>query len=118
MGKRPFDRLPEYCTVQRLTIGGKVSDFEFLLRLENLVELFTYSSVDTESIRRALEKLPLLKDFHLKYLNTRVEKSIENLKRYKVYVRGKEQVDTRDLNAVIQFIEQNAAEELDQMEVD
>lgn len=48
----------------------------------------------------------------------RIEKSIESPIRYKIYADGGKQVDTRELNAVIQFIEKKAAEELDDMDVD
>ena len=54
----------------------------------------------------------------LKYLDMIVEKSIESPKRFEVYVDGKKQVDTRDLNAVIQFIEQNTTDDLEDMNVD
>ena len=105
-----LDRLPEHCGLQRLNLLITHSDLEFLFRLKNLMYLHLWFArrMDTKTIRRALEGLEFLEYFQFQYLGTSptcYEVYIKSSKRFKVYVDGKKQVDTRDLNAVIQFIE-------------
>lgn len=52
-----FDRLPEHCAVQQLTINSELSDFRFLTRLKHLLTLQLSSPIDAQSIRPALQVL-------------------------------------------------------------
>ena len=101
-----FDRLPEHCAVQKLLLGGNVSDFEFLFRLEHLVELWLFDHIDSQLICRAFNELHFLQAIFLKHFNVKVERSIETPRRYRATeIRGSGEVNTPDLNEVIRFIE-------------
>ena len=103
-----LDRLPEYIGLQKLHLMTPPSDLEFLFRLKNLIELDLQFSVGTATIRRALEELELLEylEFYSESLEPPFEIYIDNPKRFKV-ILGENELETRDLNAVIQFIQQN-----------
>ena len=106
-----LNRLPEYSGLQHLDLVDAPSDYEFLFRLKNLIELDLQFSVDTATIRRALEDLPLL-EYLVVYPDSPgsvLDIYIESPKRFKVTLREKE-LQTCDLDAVIQFIQQNVAE--------
>ena len=107
-----LDRLPEYRGLQNLHLVTPPSDFEFLFRLEHLIYLNLQFSVDTAIIRRALEELPLLEylEFYSDSLDWVFEIYIETPKRFKV-ILGEDELQTCDLDAVIQFIQQKMTEE-------
>ena len=111
-----FDRLPEHGSIQKLNLMRLPSDFKFLFRLEHLIELHLHCSVDIETIRMALEELPFLENFEFRYPKTLfvIYISIETPKRFEVYTGGQKKMDTRDMNAVLQFIQQNAIDEDEQ----
>ena len=119
MPQEQFDRLPEHSDLQKLHITVVPSDLEFLFRLKKLVYLSLRSPIGTETIRRALEELPLLEYFKLLFgpneTLCEIRISIETPKRFKVYIDGKK-LHTRDLNAVIQFTEQTITGEVGDME--
>ena len=108
-----YDRLPEYCAVQRLILGGELepSDLTFLFRLKHLIYLEIDWTADIETVRRALEDLPVLSSFRFGYGETLVSIEIDQSKEFKVSVYGgpykghllKKKVIS-DLNAAINFI--------------
>ena len=56
-----FDRLPDYCAVQRLILDSQPPlDLRFLWRLKNLTYLKMRCSADSETVRKLFEKLPYL----------------------------------------------------------
>ena len=103
-----FDRLPEHCAVQKLTIGYVPLNFEFLFRLKHLMSLnIVGSSISAETVRKILKELPFLFEFEFLYANKRVTMKVVNLfetpKLFKLCVDRREQ-PFGDLNAVIQFV--------------
>ena len=58
-----FDRLPEHCAVQKLTIHDEDLDLTFLLRLRGLLELSLFRSIDSEILLKILEQLNFLSYF-------------------------------------------------------
>ena len=116
-----FDRLPEHSCLQKLNILVMLSDFKFLVRLKSLVDFNLSVPIDIEFIRMVLEELPFLEHFVFKYPKAlfQIGIPIETPKRFEVYFDGrKKMINTRDLNTVIQFIEQNMSREVNVMEVD
>ena len=112
-----FNRLPDF-PVQELNLIFKPFDFdfEFLLKLKNLMMLYIQFEIGTELILRALEEFKLLEFFSVS-LSKIVEIFIENpkpftksSKLFKVHIRGK-RLETQNLSDVMQFIEQNVIEE-------
>ena len=113
-----FDRLPEHCAVQKLTLCRAPSDFfnrpsnlAFLFRLKHLIHLILHvrGSIDTETVRRALDELPVLSRFSFRDYHQSVSIEIGHPKRFTVSVDNVNKVDKRkttvaDLNAVIEFI--------------
>ena len=102
-----FDRLPEHSAVQKLVIHGEPSDFEFLPRLNHLIELDVNCSIDAELIREVFEGLPFLLRF--KFCFNRKEAVIgrnfgwTNPKRFRVELDWY-WTDVPDLNAAIQLV--------------
>ena len=102
-----FDRLPEHCAVQWLTIKAEISDFAFLFKLKHLFYLTIEWSIDTHSIRKFLNELPFLAIFSFQFLGTNVKFDLVRFKQFKVSVAGRE-TTVSDLNAAIKFIMENA----------
>ena len=101
-----FDRLHEHCAVQQLVIEG-ASDFAFLAKLKHLISLIIRCRIEAESIQQVLEELKFLKFFQFKYLNFRVDISIEidhREKQFKVRVDYKETKTVSDVDSAIRFI--------------
>ena len=99
-----FDRLPEHCAVQKLILSlPEPSDLAFLFRLKHLIDLELNWSIDSETIRRAFDELPLLSYFRFWYLSLLVIIEIDYPKQFKVSVNGREKT-VSDLNAAIEFI--------------
>ena len=105
-----FDRLPEYCAVQKLSIYCAVADLRFLFKLEHLVDLSLYGCpIDGELIRKLFEELQYLSRFGSKHsevwLSVSSCQSIGRLaKQFQVYFYSKT-TTVDDLNSAIQFIE-------------
>ena len=110
-----LDRLPEYSGLQKLQLMRTPSDFEFLFRLKNLVDLCltTGCRVDTKTIRSALEELEFLEVFYFEYPNAmfKIQISIKTPKRFEISVGKKRMLITCDLNVVIQFIKRKLTEQ-------
>ena len=102
-----FDRLPEQCTVQKLTIEGDLSDVRFLFKLKQLIHLFLHTLIDAESIREAFEELPFLSVFQFKFQHKNVTKrvliEIDRPSRFAISIEGKYFI-VPDLNSAIQLI--------------
>ena len=98
-----FDRLPEHSAVQWLIIYNEPSDLDFLFRLKYLIHLNVHWTIDTETIRRAFEKLPLLSWLRFKYDQKRVSIEVDQRKQFQVSVDGLKKT-VSDLNAAIEFI--------------
>ena len=108
-----FDRLPEHCAVQRLTIKGELSDLGFLFKLKHLIDLNLRHTcpIDAESIRKAFGELPFLSRFHFKYQHENVTKrvsiEIKSRNRFQVSFKldfGQELSYVPDLNSAIELI--------------
>ena len=98
-----FDRLPDHCNVQRLTVWER-HEPSFSLRLKHLNYIFLRFSIDAETIRKALEELPFISDFECFYNGSKVRVRIEQApKRYHLLVAG-EAICLANLNSAIEFI--------------
>ena len=104
-----FDRLPEHCAVQKLTLSRPPSDLAFLFRLKNLINLKLEWSIDAELVRKAFNELPFLsifnfqKDPSLDYNRYHVEISTDIPKRIPVWTQvGRSFNKFSDLNSAIQ----------------
>ena len=64
-----FDRLPENCAIQQLSLWTQTADLDFLFRLDHLVELCIAFSIDAETIAKAWKELRFLSRFEFSYLN-------------------------------------------------
>ena len=98
-----FDRLPEYCAIERLDIDCEVSNLQFLFRLKHLISLEICWSIDAELIRNVFEEFPYILWFNFEYLNKFVKISIEQPRQFWVWV-DEEGTTFSELNAAIQFI--------------
>ena len=98
-----FDRLPEHCAVQFLTIQCPVSDFRFLYRLKHLLMLKYRDQIDAKVIRKAFKELQFLTIFYFKHLDKLFLIIRSTLNGWAVSV---DEVDTNvaDLNAAIQLV--------------
>ena len=97
-----FDRLPEHCAVQSLTISRAPSDYRFLFRLQHLKQLSVDFSMDAEAIRKVIEVNEFLSYFYFQYLGKRFRIRIEYPKQFMVSVNAWREVP--DLDAAIEFI--------------
>ena len=102
-----FDRLPEHCTVQCVTINPP-ADLQFLFRLKHLVYLYIYSSIEIESIRTVLEELEFVSVFRFSYKNKWARIEVDKRKRLLVSNLNHYQVNFSDPNAAIEFIVEKA----------
>ena len=107
-----FDRLPDHCNLQSLTIYGTPTDFQFLSRLKYLFFLHVGCSIDTDSIVRILEELEFLTEFEFRHMDKSVKIKIKHPKRFRVSVGGKVKT-VNDTNAVIQFIIEHTVDDDD-----
>ena len=101
-----FDRLPELCTVQFLTISANSHlDVRFLFRLKQLIGLnIECCSIDAGTIRNVIEANEFLCEFRFKYLNNQVLIKIEYPKQFKVQVNYHDRREVPDLDAAIELI--------------
>lgn len=111
-----FDRFPEKCGVQRLTINCPVADCRFLFRLKNLMGLEVNWSINTDLIRKLCEQLKFISLFAFEYKNQKVQIEIDynqtgdRPKEFKVSIDGNRK-EGLDLNAAIQHITTYVREE-------
>ena len=99
-----FDRLPEHCAVQNLRIFFPPSDLAFLFRLKHLIHLDIVWTIDSETVRRALEELPVLSSFTFRYGQRVALIHIDQSKQFQVEVNFNKRTTVSDLNAAIEFI--------------
>lgn len=109
-----FDRLPEHCpVVQRLTIYTVPSDFRFLFRLKNLIDLNLRCPIDAQTVRKILEELPYLSWFKFKFNENDVKIETGHLKPFNIWItRARTYDKSANLagpNAVLQFLLENAS---------
>ena len=105
-----FDRLPEYCAIQKLIIYREIADLNFLCRLGHLVHLEVRCPMDAALFRRLLEELPFLCHFAFWFNYKEISIEIDRSKRFDVSV-GAKKTSTPDLEVAIQFIMENAPQE-------
>ena len=98
-----FDRLPEHCSVQKLTLWNPPSDQAFLFRLKHLIELYLDWPIDSETVRRAFEDLPAFSSFYFVYGQKTIIIETCHPKKFKVSIDGKKK-KASDLNAAIELI--------------
>ena len=99
-----FDRLPEHCAVQKLTLYSSPPDLAFLFQLKHLNNLYLREQIESEIVRRAFDELPALSS--LSFLNDRKRASIKigQSNQFEVSVGHDEEKTVSDLNAAIEFI--------------
>ena len=98
-----FDRLPEHCAVQKLILHRAPSDLDFLFRLKHLVYLSIRWPIDTQTVRKAFDELPVLSYFRFKYGHRTALIRIDHPKQFMARVSSQEKT-VFDLNAAIEFI--------------
>lgn len=104
-----FDRLPEFCAVQKLTIFDAPADLDFLCELKHLVELTVSSPANVEYIRKLLEQLPFLLSLQLYYPGKAFEIKIVGLNQFKVRSKSGKLASFYNLKSVIQHIVKNTS---------
>lgn len=110
--QRLFDQLPNYCSVQTLTIGSSVKDLEFLFKLSHLVDLSMHSIVDTEFIRRIFGQLKFLLRFSFLFQQSYdCEIQIVHPKLFQVKFRQYTARNFESLNEVISFLTDRSIQE-------
>ena len=100
-----FDRLPENCAVQKLSIDRPPPDHQFLSRLKHLIELYT-GPLDIESVRSILTELEFISRFAFDYnYNNYVQINIKKRPSVSFFVKvAGNRENFSDVNAVIEFI--------------
>lgn len=100
-----FNRLPNYCAVQRLKIyyGGPI-DLRFLNDLTNLTHLEVACLIDVEFIRKVFGDLKFLSEFNFKYLTSWVAIKVEHHPKHFNLTIGKKNENLADLDNAIEFI--------------
>ena len=101
-----FDRLPEHCAVQKLTLYRPPADLAFLFRLKHLIHFDIRGSIDSETVRKAFEELPVLSSFYFRFNHKNALIEISQPKDIWVFVDYKT-VTVPDLNAAIKFLVEN-----------
>ena len=105
-----FNRLPEYCKIENLTIQATLTDFQFLSRLKHLVYLHISCSIDTDSVVTIFEDLQFLMEFEFHHMSKLVRIERDHRKRFRVFA-GEKVESVNDANAAIQFIIEHANDE-------
>ena len=100
-----FDRLPEYCAVQKLILHRAPPDLTFLFRLNHLIRLHVGGSIDSETARRAFDELPFLSCLGFCCPNYHTIE-IGHPKQFRVLFAS-ENTTFSNLNAAIEFIFEN-----------
>ena len=96
-----FDLLPEHCAVRNLIFNRLPADLDFLFRLKHLILLDIRWPIDSETVRRAFEELPVLSCFSFEFDQKRV--SIHHPKLFEISFDSN-MLTFSDLNAAIEFI--------------
>ena len=100
-----FDRLPEHSAVQKLILYHPPCDLDFIFRLKHLIYLFVDWQIESETIRRAFEELPVLYSSLFRYGDERASIQIGQSKQFLVRARVDGKTKTvSDLNAAIEFL--------------
>ena len=113
-----FNQLPEHCAVQKLTLfcpsfysgflSCPSSDLDFLLQLKHLIHLDIDWSIDSETVRRAFEELPVLSHFKFGYGHKKAEIKIGKSKQFQVWCQKASSLlpgkTVSDLDAAIELI--------------
>ena len=113
-----YDRLPQHCAVQQLTIQHPVRlrkpNLGFLFRLEHLIRLEINCPMGTDLIRRALLELEFLSYFNFLFgsstnnwrnLNVAIRIDPTNKTReFDVLINKVQKTHSSDLDAVLQFV--------------
>ena len=111
-----FNRLPEHCAVQWLTIRYAVPDLEFLLRMKHLIHLDVKFSIDAGLIRKLIEGLPFLTCFgfryRYKYFSIEITRSSNHSEKFRLWGSHTVPNDYSDLNDVIQSLENVQGDQL------
>ena len=101
-----FDRLPEHCAVQKLTINKEPSDLRFLFRLKHLTHLNLDLKIDSKPIRRAFRELPFLTWFKFKtsdhFYSSKIKIEIVH-GQFRASIRKRASIFS-DLNSAIKFV--------------
>ena len=100
-----FDRLPEHCALQRLTLYNLPANPEFLFRLKHLSYLNT-SSIGLTTIRRILEKLQFISSFGFRFqdITFTIQGKQSHGKQFHVAALGNKPTIVPDVDAAIQYI--------------
>lgn len=106
-----FDRLPDYCAIQDLTIDVAPQNLAFLAKLQDLIQLNVRCeiAIDAESICKVLE-LEFLSGFNFDSNGHRVSIDVGHPKEFNVSVNFSKKGLLLDLNAAIQFIFDNTVQ--------
>ena len=108
-----FDRLPEHCAVQCLTIHRtRPSDLRFLFQLNHLIHLDLGWPAESETVRGAFELLPVLSSFKFRrsyipaygYYREVVQIQIVVPERFRVSDAGRKTKTFSEFNSVIQSL--------------
>ena len=102
-----FERLTEYCVVQRISFRNTTPNLECLLRLNHLTWLYLDYSVNAETVRRIIEHFEFLSTFKFKRRGKLVEIEIRPSSRFVILIEDQEKREMRDLDTAIQFIFEN-----------
>ena len=106
-GRQPqdlFDRLPDHCDVQKLTIGSSLTGFAFITRLKDLIHIDLNCPVNADLIRNLFKELTFLSWFDFKY-NNKKKASIDRENPGKFCIlRNGQWSEAPDLNAAIQLV--------------
>ena len=98
-----IDGLLEHPVIESLGIHNSLFDLSFLFRLKHLIHLYLYKTLDSETVRKAFEELPVLSSFEFSFGHTRASIRVHHPKQFKVSV-GDRKTTASDLNAAIEFI--------------
>ena len=112
-----FDRLPEHCAVQKLTICWALSDFEFISKLKHLIHLDIDCNVNHEVVRKAFQELQHLCWFDFKHRSKTVKIDRESPKKFCVF-NGSWNEEIIDLESAIQLIFGQAKRKAEEVPLD
>ena len=102
-----FDRLPEHCAVQSLFINRPPADLAFLFRLKHLIDLEVHWPIDSQTIRRAFDELPVLSSFVFRFDFMKATIQRDHPKQFQVSVGYMKKRTVCNLNVAIEFIVEN-----------
>ena len=100
-----FDRLPDYCAVQSLSVKNSPPESDFLFRCQNLIELTLNWSIGVEFIKRVFDELKFIQFFRFKYANKDVTLQVDQ-NGFLIWLKDDETI-APDLNTAVQFLMDN-----------